>query len=85
MIYEMIENTCEGENILHITLDITYAELDNSVEIKFSCAGKEYNPLEKNFEDFDEENLGATILHNLAQNFSHEYTDGVNEISFRLA
>ena len=85
LIYEMIENTCKGENILHITLDVTYAESDSSVAIKFSCAGKKYNPLEKNFDDFDEKNLGATILHNLSKDFSHEYSDGVNKISFRLA
>ena len=85
LIYEMIENTCAGENILHITLDITYAEVDNSLEIKFSCAGKEYNPLDKNFEDFDAANLGATILHSLSKDYSHEYSDGVNKISFRLA
>ena len=85
LIYEMIEHSCEGENILHITLDITYAESDSSVEIKFSCAGKQYNPLNKNFDEFDEENLGATILHNLAKNFSHEYSDGVNKINFIMA
>ena len=85
LIYEMIENTCESENILHITLDVTYAEIDNSVAIKFTCAGKPYNPLDKNFEDFDEENLGATILHNLSKNYSHEYSNGVNKISFSLA
>ena len=41
--------------------------------------------LEKNFADFDEENLGAAILHNLAQNYSHTYEDGVNVITFKLA
>ena len=84
LIYEMIENACEGENILHITLDITYAELDNSVEIKFTCAGKSYNPLDKDFDEIEEENLGAMILRNLSQNYSHEYSDGVNKIQFAL-
>ena len=85
LIYEMLEHACAGENIVEILLDITYAEIDNSVEIKFSCVGKPHNPLDKDFEDFDEENLGAAILHNLAKNFSHEYSDGVNQISFSLA
>lgn len=85
LIYEMLANACEGENTVEITLDVTYAEVDNSVAIKFTCAGKPYNPLDKDFDDFDEENLGATILHNLSQNYSHEYSDGVNEINFSLA
>lgn len=85
LIYEMLENSCVGENIIEILLDITYAESDNSVKIKFSCTGKSYNPLDKNFEEIDEENLGAMILRNLAQNFSHEYSDGINKINFRLA
>lgn len=83
LIYEMLANACEGDNV-KISLDVTYSEAGNEVEIKFTCAGKLYNPLDKNFEDFDEDNLGATILHNLAQNFSHEYSNGVNLISFSL-
>ena len=79
----MLANACEGDNV-KISLDVTYSEAGNEVEIKFTCAGKLYNPLDKNFEDFDEANLGATILHNLAQNFSHEYSNGVNLIRFSL-
>ena len=84
LIYEMLDNACEGDAV-QISLDVTYAEIDNSVVIKFSCAGKSYNPLDKNFDDFDEENLGAAILHNLSQNYSHEYTEGVNKISFTMS
>ena len=86
LIYEMLEHSCTGENVIHITLDVTYAEAYNSVDITFTCAGKPHNPLDKNFdEEIDEEDLGATILNNLAQNFSHEYSDGVNRINFSLA
>ena len=85
LIYDMIEHAYSGENIFEITLDVTYAEIDNSVEIKFTCAGKFHNPLDKNFDDFDEKNLSATILNNLAQNYSHEYSDGVNKIKFVMA
>ena len=84
LIYEMLENSCEGDAV-KISLDVTYAESDSSVKIKFSCEGKPYNPLDKNFDDFDEENLGATILNNLAQDFSHKYSDGVNEINFAMS
>ena len=84
LIYEMLENSCEGDAV-KILLDVTYAESDNSVEIKFSCAGKPYNPLDKNFDELGEENLGAMILHSLAKNFSHEYSGGVNKINLRLA
>ncbi|MBR2519470.1 MAG: ATP-binding cassette domain-containing protein [Selenomonadaceae bacterium] len=84
LIYEMLANSCEGDNV-KISLDVTYAESDNSVAIKFSCAGKNYNPLAKDFDELDEENLGATILRGLAKNFSHEFSDGVNKIEFELA
>ena len=83
LIYEMLENSCEGDTV-KISLDVTYAEIDNSVEIKFSCAGKSYNPLGKDFDELDEENLGATILHNLSKNYSHEYSDGINKINFTM-
>ncbi len=85
LIYEMLDNSCAGKHAVDITLDVTYSEVDDTIEIKFTCAGKSHNPLEKNFADFDEENLGAAILHNLAQNYSHTYKDGVNVITFKLA
>ena len=84
LIYEMLANACEGDAV-KISVDITYSEIDNSVEIKFTCAGKNHNPLDKNFEDLDEDNLSATILQNLAKNFSHEYSDGINHIKFNLS
>ena len=84
LIYSMLENSCAGDSV-KISLDVTYSERGDEVSIKFSCAGKNYNPLEKNLDELDEENLGATILHNLAKNFAHEYSGGVNLITFTLA
>lgn len=84
LIYEMIANACEGDAV-KISLDVTYSEVDSGIEIKFTCAGKKYNPLNKNFDsELNEENLGATILRNLAKNYSHEYSAGTNQINFRL-
>ena len=83
LIYAMFDNACEGDDV-KISLDVTYAEIHNTVEIKFSCAGKNYDPLAKNLDEIDEENIGAMILHNLAQNYSHEYSGGVNRINFRM-
>ena len=83
LIYEMLGNSA-GDDV-KISLDVTYSEADNSIAIKFSCAGQPYNPLDKDFDALDEENLGATILRGLAKNFSHEYTDGTNRIHFELA
>ena len=84
LIYEMLANSCEGDDV-NISLDVTYAEADNSVAIKFSCAGRLHNPLDKDFDELDEKNLGATILRGLAKNYSHEYDGGVNRINFELA
>ncbi len=82
LIYAMLDNAC-GDDV-NISLDVTYSEVDGNIEIDFTCAGKPYNPLDKTFDGLDEENLGATILHNLAQNFTHEYSGGVNRIRFKL-
>ncbi len=83
LIYEMFDNACADE--IKIEIDVTYSEVDNSVEVEFTCAGKSYNPLEKDFDELDEEHLGATILKSLAQNYSHEYDGGTNRIKFTLA
>lgn len=83
LIYEMFDNACADE--IKIEIDVTYSEVDNSVEVEFTCAGKSYNPLEKDFDELDEEHLGATILKNLAKNYSHEYDGGTNRIKFTLA
>ena len=85
LIYEMLDHACEGDAV-KISLDVTYSEADGTVAINLTCAGKSYNPLDKTFgEDVDEDNLGAMILHNLAQDYSHEYSGGVNKINFSLA
>lgn len=84
LIYEMLNNSCADD--VKISLDVTYSEAAGEVAIKFSCAGKKYNPLEKNLSGgLDEENLGAAILNNLAKNFAHDYSGGVNKITFTLA
>ncbi len=83
--YEMLENACADGDI-KISLDVTYSEINNDIDIKFSCAGKNYNPLAKNLSDeLDEENFSTKILQGLAKNFSHEFKDGVNKIIFSLA
>ena len=84
LIYEMLDNACAGDDV-KISLDVAYSEVDGVVEIKLTCAGKAYNPLDKDFDELAEDNLGAMILHNLSKNYSHEYSGGVNRISFSLA
>ena len=84
LIYEMLNNACA--DTVKISLDVTYSEAADEISIKFSCAGNNYNPLAKNFSnELDEENLGATILQNLAKNFAHDYSGDVNLITFALA
>ncbi len=80
IIYEMLDKACEDK--IAIVIDITYAEASRQTEFKVLCAGKNYNPLAD--ESFDEEDLGAMILRNVTQDFSHSYDGGVNKISFKL-
>ena len=84
LIYEMLANA--SEEPVKISIDVTYSEADGKIEISLTGAGKPYNPLDKDFtEDLDENNLSATILNSLAQNFTHEYDGGVNRIRFSLS
>ena len=82
LIYEMLNNACADD--VKISIDVTYSEVDSGIGIKFSCAGKSYNPLEKIPDEFDEEHLGAAILKSMTKNYSHEYSSGVNKINFTL-
>ena len=83
IIYAMLDNACDGDEI-SIVIDITYAEAVKQTEFKFLCAGKSYNPLDETDDADFEDSLGATILRNVAQDFSHSYDGGVNKISFKL-
>lgn len=78
LIYEMLEKACAER--ISITLDVTYAETDGSIEIELKCAGREYNPLEST----DEDNLRAVILQNLTEKYTYKYAEGVNKIVIRL-
>ena len=85
LIYEMLNHACAGDAV-KIGLDVTYSELDGGIAINCTCAGTLYNPLDKDFADEpDEDDLGATIINNLAKDFTHEYSGGVNRIRFKLS
>lgn len=74
----------DGENI-SIVIDIIYIESKKLVEFKFSCTGKNHNPLAEKFSDSElEDNLGRMILENLTQDFSHVYENETNKIKFKL-
>ncbi len=84
-IYEMI-NGCydEDEKNISIIIDITYAEAIGKSEFKILCKGKPHNPLAESDEESFEDNIGMTILRNVAGDFEYSYESGVNVIGFKL-
>ena len=81
IIFEMLNNFSDGEKI-EMTVEIIYSEVEKISELNLICGGKNYNPfeVERDFED----DLGVTILKNVAKNFVHSYEDNKNKIKFQL-
>ena len=84
IIYLLLDNVYSDGDKISIVINIIYAEAIKKSEFKILCGGREYNPFAE-IEGTDiEDNLGLTILQNVAQDLNHNYADGVNKISFRL-
>ncbi len=83
-IYLLLDNVYQNAEKISVIVDIIYAEATKKSEFKILCVGREYNPFaEIESTDF-EDNLGLTILQNVAQDLSHAYENGVNKISFKI-
>ena len=83
-IYLLFDNVYKDAEKISIVIDIIYSEAIKKSEFKIFCTGREYNPFaEIEGKDF-EDNLGLTILQNVAQDLSHVYEGGVNKINFKI-
>ena len=83
-IYLLLDNIYQNAEKISVIIDIIYAEATKKSEFKILCVGREYNPFaEIEGTDF-EDNLGLTILQNVAQDLSYSYENGVNKISFKI-
>ena len=84
MIYELIDDL--GDEPVDIDINVSFSEKDRACEMKFLCKGRDVNPFrpirqgEKDLLD----HLGLVIIDKKAQNYNHEYHDGINEIDIKL-
>ena len=83
IIFVMLENCFAEDEKISMTLDISYSEKNKISEPCLVCNGKNFNPFDTDKED-SEDNLGVTILKNLAKNFVHLYENDTNKIKFSL-
>lgn len=84
IIYEMLDGACDTGAEISLVIDIAYAEAVKKTQFKIICRGREHNPFAENDDKGFEDSLGVTILRNVAQDLSHSYRGGVNEITFKL-
>ncbi len=82
LIYEMLSGAIiEGEAV-NLDVNIRYSEVDKSILLELTCAGREYDPFRVS-ED-DEAHLGVIILRNVSKDISCTYQEGMNQIIVRL-
>ncbi len=73
LIYVMLENCYPNDTNVELSLDISYAEADGSAKIELSCGGASYDPFAQ-----EDDELGITILKNMAQEINYSYENGKN-------
>ena len=83
IIFEMLANCFAENDKIEMTVDIIYSETDKISELNLTCGGKNYNPFDRQETNF-EDDLGVTILKNVAKNFVHSYENNFNKIKFQL-
>ena len=84
IIYLLLDGVYNDGEQISIVIDIIYAEAIKKSEFKILCGGREYNPFAEIENNDIEDNLGLTILQNVAQDLNHSYEGGVNKISFKI-
>lgn len=79
LVYEMLYG-CTQE--IDLQLEITYGELEKTVELRCDCAGHPYNP----FTIIDDEkvHLGLTILRQVARSIHYSHENGRNVVIIQL-
>lgn len=82
LIYEMLSGAVTEDEAVNLDVNISYSEVDKSILLELTCAGREYDPFL--VPEDDEAHLGITILRNVAQEISCTYHDGINQISIKL-
>jgi len=79
IIYQILE---KNNDVIDIELSIEYSEAEKTILITCTSLGKEYNPFDEREEDGDE--LGITIIRNMAKSYSHMYENGINTIYMEM-
>lgn len=82
LIYEMLSGAVVEDAAVNLDVNISYSELDKSIQLELTCAGKEYNPFL--VPEDDEAHLGITILEKVAKELSYTCHDGINHITIKL-
>ncbi len=79
LVYELLAHCYPKASTPDMTLDVSYAESDETIGIGLSCGGEAYDPFAQ-----EEDSLGVTILKKLARQIDCRRQDGRNVIEIRL-
>jgi polar amino acid transport system ATP-binding protein len=82
LIYEMLSGAVAGDEAVNLDINISYSELDKSIQLELTCDGREYNPFL--VPEDDEAHLGVTILRNVAQEISYTFQNEISQIIIKL-
>ena len=83
MIYELIAKCYDAADAINIVIDVIYNEKSRKIDLTFTYTGRQYNPFEADESEF-EDNIGITILRNVAKNVAHTYEGDLNKLRFQL-
>lgn len=82
LIYEMLSGAVTEDEAVKLDVSVSYSELDKSILLELTSAGREYNPFLA--PEDDEAHLGITILRNVAKEITYTCHDGINHIIIKL-
>ena len=79
LIYELLDRCYPGGGTVEMSLEISYAEADQTTQLLLTCTGAPYNPFEQ-----DEDGLGVRILRGMAREIEYRHDGGKNRINIRI-